>query len=77
MKTIPLKLSACRKNSGLTTKEIVHNLKHSTTWLSLVENGKRRIYADELFELMKIYGLMDLSFSQISLPTQLNKISRR
>ena len=77
MKSIPLKLSACRKNSGLATKDILRNLKHSPTWLSLVENGKRRLYADELFELMKLYGLMDLSFSQVALPTQLNKRNRR
>lgn len=66
MKEYKVSLKAARVNSRLDTKEICKRMNKSVFWLSLIENGKRNIYAKDLFKLVDIYNV---PIQDIFLPT--------
>ena len=68
-----LSLKALRINSGIPTNQILKKINKTATWLSLVENGKRKIDALALWHLLEIYGMTNLRIDQIFLPKDISK----
>lgn len=50
-------LKQIRIAKGLTLQEVAGRLNRNGSWLSRIENGNRRLRAETLVELCRVYGV--------------------
>jgi len=50
-------LKQIREAKGLTQEEVARQLGYKTNWLCRIEKGQRKLKAQTLIELCKIYGV--------------------
>lgn len=70
-------LKTARQSAKMYAHEVAERLNKTQAWLGMIENGKRRISAEDLIEIMTIYGLDDLKLNEIFLPKKTTKSSRK
>ena len=57
MKEFKVSLAAARVNKGMTTSMAARRLGKTQGWLTLIENGRRELYASDLFKLCDLYEI--------------------
>jgi transcriptional regulator with XRE-family HTH domain len=50
-------LVACRREAGLTQRDLAAKMKKSPSTIAQIESGQRQVYAVELYDFAKAFGI--------------------